>query len=232
MQSNEPTLEELREVARAFMLVRDGWRADLYTLMSEVDMPRERFDAAVEKLFSVDGDEVSVRIDTVEEVARLSGDGYAIAYEAGSFNDSSLKYLTLIVQSGLAPYSLKFFHGLSVMREALKSDDPFKGEVVGLVYCHTCKRFASPEVPEVCSHIKILVETALTFAIHHTLYKYIFLPVELRAFALRMAPLILRHHTVEVDGAKVEMYDTRYGVAVVCLTCGSHMCTHASAMRR
>ncbi|MEM1511982.1 MAG: hypothetical protein QXN15_05450 [Candidatus Jordarchaeales archaeon] len=233
-RDEELSLDELEDVARAFMAAREGFRVNLLRLMDESLLPESRLKVAVDRLFNVDENEeyATVKLTSVELLSKLAGGGYAVSYEVSGFEDSALKLIVLTCCGKLSPFRLPFIYGLCVMRGPMRSDDPFNGEVRGFVYCDTCKSYVSPERPEeACSHVALLVETALTFAVSDA-YKDIRLPVELTAFALEVAPSLLDYREVDVDRAEVLSFDTRYGKAVVCMTCRSHKCVHASEVRQ
>ncbi|MEM3663363.1 MAG: hypothetical protein QXK32_02235 [Candidatus Jordarchaeales archaeon] len=67
-RDEELSLDELEDVARAFMAAREGFRVNLLRLMDESLLPESRLKVAVDRLFNVDENEeyATVKLTSVE----------------------------------------------------------------------------------------------------------------------------------------------------------------------
>ncbi len=221
---------EVGAIVKAFLLAQEDFTAYLDDVLELSGLPSERFNL-VSKAVLKPLEDGRVTINDAKFAAKsLSSDSYALKAEVS--RKGSEEVVELYCYNLLGSFILPFNSGLVAVKDGVAVDDPFDCEVYGYIKCIMCdETFTILHHPEAaCHHVKLLLETALTFAVSDV-YRDLRLTTPIEALAVKLAPHLFNHVKVEVEGVKVDAYRTRYGYAVLCPACESEGCTHTFKAR-
>nr|HDO80207.1 hypothetical protein [Candidatus Bathyarchaeota archaeon] len=199
---------------------------------------RQKLIEAVKK-YKVDQEVGADVFDVKGEVARLKNPLEHAAF-APIKCVTSVKYLEgekgehILTVKGygvLGSFKVRLRSNLVAVKGWTEADFFNADEVYGFLECELCGSTLSPEddPSEACDHIKMLLEVALAPAVGGRFADFI-LPDGVRALALLLAPKMFKRFQGVVDGHKVEAYETRYGYATFCMSCGD-ACIHVARFK-